>query len=593
MTASNKIAVVCRITLARTRRNFSDVVEGSSRPTVRAGHILDTSKKGTCFTLLDTSTVQAAIAHLVREKIGCSLVVNKDNDVCGIFTARDIIAFLHKSTSPVSGAFSNYHTAKNNGSSSTFSLEAKVSEVMMPKEKLVFCTSTDSRRRCREVMFLSKVRNLPVIDNGEVKGIITVNMLTDSMFSVAEVGGKKGFISNVTGRKGLPEGTKWNHESADSSTHTQTKLDLLMSSFALPHPFKKSKVEIPENEEVDAQKGVSMSRRLFGAGDLCEDINVSEDALFTLKVDEVTSSARVAAEGTSSYMCVADGVGSWRQYGINPREYSHKLVENAKKIIEMDVENRKLMQDNPFGQDLHPIHPLDVLVDAWHLTGAENTVTGSCTICIATLDKILNQISYSNIGDGGLMVVRHIDSETAGYMRDRTLPRYLRTNDLKIAYLSQQQLRSFNLPYQLGSNGTQTEVNFSFESPADADTASIPVLPGDIIVLATDGLFDNLDLDEIVDEISSWEEDHLNSLSSIDPSSNGSKKDDEKKEKERETEKQTLEVLAKRLVMKARLLSLDKNRDSPFAILAKENDIMWGGGMPDDTTVVVGRVVRE
>ena len=112
-------------------------------------------------------------------------------------------------------------------------------------------------------------------------------------------------------------------------------------------------------------------------------------------------------------------------------------------------------------------------------------------------------------------------------------------------------------------------------------------------MLATDGLFDNLDLDEIVDEISSWEEDHLNSLSSIDPSSNGSKKDDEKKEKERETEKQTLEVLAKRLVMKARLLSLDKNRDSPFAILAKENDIMWGGGMPDDTTVVVGRVVRE
>jgi protein phosphatase PTC7 len=48
------------------------------------------------------------------------------------------------------------------------------------------------------------------------------------------------------------------------------------------------------------------------------------------------------------------------------------------------------------------------------------------------------------------MVVRHIDSETAGYMRERQLPRYLRTDDLRIAYLSQQQLRSFNLPYQLG-----------------------------------------------------------------------------------------------------------------------------------------------
>ena len=26
------------------------------------------------------------------------------------------------------------------------------------------------------------------------------------------------------------------------------------------------------------------------------------------------------------YMCVADGVGSWRQYGIDPRQFSHGLV---------------------------------------------------------------------------------------------------------------------------------------------------------------------------------------------------------------------------------------------------------------------------
>lgn len=72
---------------------------------------------------------------------------------------------------------------------------------------------------------------------------------------------------------------------------------------------------------------------------------------------------------------------------------------------------------------------------------------------------------YSNLGDCGLMVLRHIDSETAGYLRynthqltdifhdifrDRHLPRHLRQSDLRIAYLSQQQLRSFNLPYQLG-----------------------------------------------------------------------------------------------------------------------------------------------
>jgi protein phosphatase PTC7 len=48
--------------------------------------------------------------------------------------------------------------------------------------------------------------------------------------------------------------------------------------------------------------------------------------------------------------------------------------------------------------------------------------------------------------------------------------------------------------------------------------------------------------------------------------------------------------LAKQLVLAARERSLDNSRDSPFAILAKENDIMWGGGMPDDTTVIVLRI---
>lgn len=173
---------------------------------------------------------------------------------------------------------------------------------------------------------------------------------------------------------------------------------------------------------------------------------------------------------------------------------------------------------------------------------------------------------------------------------------HLKPNDLRIAYLSQQQLRSFNLPYQLGnssnnittnssssasSNNTiNTQMPSNFESPADADTASIPVMPGDIIILATDGLFDNLDLDEIVDEVSIWEQNYLNNGSNCNPINNSSSNGNT-----------PVQILAEQLVRIARERSLDKHRDSPFAILAKENDIMWGGGMPDDTTVVVARVV--
>jgi protein phosphatase PTC7 len=232
--------------------------------------------------------------------------------------------------------------------------------------------------------------------------------------------------------------------------------------------------------------------------------------------------------------------------------------------------------------ELHQIHPLDVILDAWNLTISEGT-QGSSTICVATLDKKLNQLSYSNIGDCGLMVLRHIDSEIAGTLRDRQLPRHERKTDLKIAYISQQQLRSFNLPYQLGFSKftDEAELTSAFETPTDADTASIPVMPGDVIILATDGLYDNLDLTEIVEQVHKWELEYFPSKSTTGedlrlPSKKGN---------------QAVQALSERLVKLARELSLMKDRDSPFAILAKENDIMWGGGMPDDTTVIVGRVV--
>jgi protein phosphatase PTC7 len=33
--------------------------------------------------------------------------------------------------------------------------------------------------------------------------------------------------------------------------------------------------------------------------------------------------------------------------------------------------------------------------------------------------------------------------------------------------------------------------------------------------------------------------------------------------------------------------------DSPFALLAKDNGILWSGGMPDDCTVVALRVIKS
>ena len=59
-----------------------------------------------------------------------------------------------------------------------------------------------------------------------------------------------------------------------------------------------------------------------------------------------------------------------------------------------------------------------------------------------------------------------------------------------------------------------------------------------------------------------------------------------------EREERALAELSQRLCEVARERSLDSSTDSPFAILAKENDILWPhGGMPDDCTVVALRVM--
>lgn len=52
---------------------------------------------------------------------------------------------------------------------------------------------------------LAKVRNLPVIQEGKVMGIVNVNDISDFSFSMEELGGKKAYMKNISQRKGLPK----------------------------------------------------------------------------------------------------------------------------------------------------------------------------------------------------------------------------------------------------------------------------------------------------------------------------------------------------------------------------------------------------
>ena len=111
----------------------------------------------------------------------------------------------------------------------------------------------------------------------------------------------------------------------------------------------------------------------------------------------------------------------------------------------------------------------------------------------------------------------------------------------------------------------------------DASLVRVPVRPGDILVLATDGLFDNMTEEQVVQVVQDDADSDLSSLGADKSAADAAAG--------------RLGALARRLAHRARELSLDTDVDSPFAVLAKDNDICWGGGRPDDTTVIVARVV--
>lgn len=214
------------------------------------------------------------------------------------------------------------------------------------------------------------------------------------------------------------------------------------------------------------------------------------------------------------------GVGGWADSGVDPRDYALKLSQGAQEAT--DVKGLS--------------SPLEVMRYAARFA---NRVTGSSTACIVGVDG--NNLISANLGDSGFMIVRL-------------------TPDAKrvdLIFKSEEQQHSFNFPYQLGPQ--------SRDKPDDADLLSVPIQHGDIIILGTDGLFDNIDATRICKVI-----DTVLGLAGDGPSS-----------------KLNISSLARYIAADAFRTSQDPNAVTPFAIGSRHR---YRGGKPDDITVLVSRV---
>ncbi|CAN0030097.1 unnamed protein product [Ectocarpus fasciculatus] len=311
-------------------------------------------------------------------------------------------------------------------------LKTRAHEFMIPLNRMIYASAKDTLYQCLLVMSeLKVVRNLPVIAEGKVMGIVNVNDISDFSFSMEELGGKKAYMKNISQRKGLPKGVGL--DPGQNRSGWKQTFSASVGAVALPHPHK------------IADGGVSANKREHRHLEVADDPTLSEDAHFVLDVAWPTETT-----DTVNYVGLADGVGSWRRVGVDPREFSHRLMHWAREYIVSMSPGSGIGGEGVTSPP--PPKPHEVLMAAWEYTIGEKAslVVGSSTACVAALDYDLEQLSFSNIGDCGVVVLRHIDSDVAGYMRERKTPRHLRDSDLRLAFISQQQLRSFNLPYQFG-----------------------------------------------------------------------------------------------------------------------------------------------
>ncbi|XP_075510520.1 putative protein phosphatase 2C 80 isoform X2 [Primulina tabacum] len=209
---------------------------------------------------------------------------------------------------------------------------------------------------------------------------------------------------------------------------------------------------------------------------------------------------------------VADGVGGWADVGVNAGLYARELMSYSVQAI----------QKTPNGS----IDPLLVLEKAHAATKA----MGSSTACIISLKN--QGLHAINLGDSGFIVIR----------------------DGCTIFESPIQQHGFNFTYQLDSDSKG-------DLPSSGQVFEIPVVPGDVVVAGSDGLFDNLYTKEIEAVVADAIKEGLSPNAS-----------------------------AKKLASFARVRALDKKQQTPFSTAAQEAGYAYYGGKLDDITVVVSYV---
>lgn len=231
---------------------------------------------------------------------------------------------------------------------------------------------------------------------------------------------------------------------------------------------------------------------------------------------------------------VADGVGGWSENGIDPALFSQALMYHAADYAQrffacpQHLEAEELASDqsesplstpppspspsNP-ASSAEPGTPLDILQYAYQETLTQKEVpAGSATACIVTFDSSKGMLRSANLGDSGLIVLRPSSKTSTGNLGEQVSQAAAgkssadddaanegSNNQHVVHYQSKPQTHGFNTPLQLSKLPPEFRFDGSIDSqPHHAAIWNAPVRDGDIVLLASDGFWDNVSTAEVL-----------------------------------------------------------------------------------------------
>ncbi|KAJ8070857.1 hypothetical protein OCU04_001219 [Sclerotinia nivalis] len=272
---------------------------------------------------------------------------------------------------------------------------------------------------------------------------------------------------------------------------------------------------------------------------------------------------------------IADGVGGWIDSGVDPSDFSHGFCEYmahtaslSNTIDEVPISARRLLQK---GYDL--------------ICASGKVRAGGSTAVVGIFNSGGN-MEVANLGDSG----------------------YIQLRSGAVHSASEFQTHAFNTPYQLSlvpEAVMRQAAKFGGEQlmdlPRDAEVVSKELKHGDVVVFATDGVWDNLsggDVLRIVSKRMRYERAWVNGVEDK-GTGVGEKLGESIGEGVAEGEDKNMLSLQSSLAVdiagEAKAASLSLRRDGPFAreVQRRYPDEKWSGGKSDDICVVVVVAVEE